>query len=339
MDEEEHSWFMNSTAVLVLLGGAAVVAVAASASSGTPATEGDKLFRDAEQMVKIFNFYATSMGQLTDTELQELARLNLKAKGEGKFYTEVQYGEMVKDSQGKNLFQTSDSVFFHAAWGTYNSRYYLPPGVATDIKEPDAFSAWIADRWPPWLDCTQRFVGGLGSPEGSGRCGKGTLFDGFFRTIGSLDDPNAGVVRGESDLMAIGEGLVEDFKGAAPAILRGVASVASNYPGIGTAIAVAATFLAEVSSGAGLEDATLVAGRSAVPSALQGAYDVGVGLALTGEFDVKKTITVAMALAISQGAIDGKVLERFDTIKAAYNDVKEIQGGVGILDTAVQVGA
>lgn len=330
---------MNSTAILVLLGGAAAVAVAASAGSKSgSSSESSELFNDAEKMVRVFEFYATSYGALTDSQREELAQLNLAAKGMDGYTSPIAFGESVKDSQGRNLFQTSDSLFWHAAWGSYNQRNYLPPGVSTSIKGPDSFSAWIADGWEPWLNCTQRYVGGLGSGV-DGPCGKGTLFDGFFRVIGSVDNPDAGVVRGESDLMAIGEGLADDFKSAAPAVLRGIASVASNYPGIGTAIAAGATFLAEVGSGASLEDASLAAARSAVPSSLQGAYDVGVGLATTGELDVEKTLTVAMALAISQGAIDGKVLERFDTIKQAYNDAKEVQGGLGTLGTVAQVGA
>lgn len=328
---------MNSTAILLLVGGAAAVAIAAGSSSKEVSPE-DTLFNDAEQMVKIFTFYSTSYTTLTEIEREELARLNLAAKGEQHYVTPVQFGEATKDGSGRNLFQTQDSMFWHAAWGTYNRRNFLPPGVATTIKGPDSFSAWIADGWQPWLNCTQRFVGGLGSGQ-DGPCGKGTLYDGFFRAIGSIDNPDAGVVRGESDLMAIGEGLAADFKGAAPAILRGIASVASNYPGIGTAIAVGATFLAEVGEGASIENATLRAGKAAVPSSLQGAYDVGVGLATTGELDVEKTLTVAMALAISQGAIDGKVLERFETIKQAYNDAKEVQGNLdttlgGTLDAA-----
>lgn len=326
---------MNSTAILLLVGGAAAVTVAAASSTKPPSAEAS-LFNDAEQMVKIFNFYSTSYTSLTEAEREELAKLNLAAKGESGFVSAVQFGESTKDSLGHNLFETSDSLFWHAAWGTYNRRNYLPPGVSNNIKGPDSFSAWIADGWAPWLNCTQRFVSGLGSTA-EGQCGKGTLYDGFFRAIGSIDNPDAGVVKGESDLMAIGEGLADDFKSAAPAVLRGIASVASNYPGIGSAIAVGATFLAEVGEGASLQDASLRAGKAAVPSSLQGAYDVGVGLATTGELDIEKTLTVAMALAISQGAIDGKVLERFETIKQAYNDAKEVQGNLGTLGTTIDV--
>ena len=318
---------MNPALVILLLGGA-VLAAAAASSSSSAAGPKSPLVQDAEAMVRIFDLYSRGMGTLSDAELEELAKLNAASKGET--YTDpVSFGKLAKDSSGKNLFETSDTFFFHEAWGSYNQRYYLPPGVNTDIKKPDTFSAWIADEWPPFLKCTLSYQVGYDSV-----CGKGIIFDGFFRAIGTYDDPNAGVVRGKSELMDIGEGLAEDFKSAIPAVLRAVASVASNYPGIGTAIASGATFLAEVGSGASLENAAIASAKAAVPSSLQGAYDVGVGLATTGELDVKQALTVCLALAISEGAIDGVIIERFETMKKAYNDVK---GGAQVLTGSIDV--
>lgn len=325
---------MNPALVILLLGGAVLAAAAASSNNSSEASAPKSpLVQDAEALVRIFDLYSRSRGTLSEAECQELAKLNADSKGET-FIDELSFAKQVKDSAGKNLLETSDTLFFRAAWGTYNRRFYLPPGVSYDIKKPDIFSAWIADYWPPLFNCTMRYVGGLGTPEGSGLCGKGTLFDGFYRIIGTVDDPNAGVVRGESQLMDIGEGLAEDFKSAIPTVLRAVASVASNYPGIGTAIASGATFLAEVGSGESLENAALASAKAAVPSSLQGAYDVGVGLATTGDLDVKEALTVCLALAISEGVVDGVIIERFETMKKAYNDAK---GGAQVLTGSIEV--
>lgn len=341
---------MNPAIVIALLAGAAVVAVAASSPSA-PSNAAPSLVEQADAMVTIFQYYEKGAGWLTNEEFEHLGRLNAQAKGI-EYMTADQYADMIHDGEGKNLHDTPNWEFYWAAIGMWWRNYYLPPNYEWVEGKADMFTAWSikptvqefikSDRkHPPRADirlqCTLRYAGGLGTPEGEGPCGKGKYWDIFYRVVGTLDDPKAGTVYGTSDLMAIGEGIVDDFKGAVPAVLRAIASVASNYPGIGTAIAAGATFLAEVGSGASLEDAALASGRAAVPSALTGAYDIGVGLATKGELDAGEALKVAMAMAISQGVINGDVLEQFETIKQAYNDYQEVKGTTLVMQGALEL--
>lgn len=341
---------MNPAIVIALLAGAAVVAVAASSPS-IPSKSEPSLVDQAEAMVTIFKYYQKGAGWLTQEEFENLGRLNAQAKGIT-YQTQEEYELAIHDGEGNNLKNTPHWEFYYAAIGMYWRNYYLPPNYEWVEGKADMFTAWSitptvkefldSDRKHPprstlRLECTYRYVGGLGTPEGEGPCGKGKYWDVFYRVVGSLDDPKAGTVYGTSDLMAIGEGIVEDFKGAVPAVLRAIASVASNYPGIGTAIAAGATFLAEVGSGASLDEAALAAGRAAIPSALTGAYDIGVGLATKGELDAAEALKVAMAMAISQGVINGDVLEQFETIKQAYNDYQEVKGTTLVMQGALEL--
>jgi hypothetical protein len=262
-------------------------------------------------MVRIYELYSRKRSQLTQAELDELGSINAASKG-------LTYLPLV---QFANQWPDPDDIGgLHKAW---RQSFFLPPGVSTETG-PDAFSAWGDNDT---LVCTEYMLGNS--------CHKGYYIDWFFRPIGSYYSDN--LVKGQSDLEDIGKGFYKDFKEVGPEFLKAVAKVASNYPGIGTAIASAATFLVQVGAGASVEDATLAAGRAAVPSALQSAYDVGVGLATRGEIDYQAALDVAMAIAISQGFVTGDVLERYQTIQAAYEDAKEVGAGLEGLGTAVNV--
>jgi hypothetical protein len=64
---------------------------------------------------------------------------------------------------------------------------------------------------------------------------------------------------------------------------------------------------------------------------------LGVGLATQGELDVEAALKVAMAMAISEGVISGDVLEKYQTIKSAYEDAREIGAGIDGLGTTVSL--
>jgi hypothetical protein len=172
-------------------------------------------------------------------------------------------------------------------------------------------------------------VTGLGQP-GPGTCHKGYYVDYFGRRIGDFYASN--VVKGRSDLQVIAEGFYGNISSiweeAGPEILRQVASVASNYPGVGTVVAVGASFLAEVGEGASLGDASLAAARSAIPSALTAVYDIGVGLATQGNLNYEAAMKIALATAISESGLDGAVLQKMRTIKDGYDTARAI--GIGV---------
>lgn len=319
---------MNPSIVALLALGAVGIAVAASSdgNSGpadTPPGPKSELLTNAETMVRIYEFYRRKYSTLNDDERAELGQLNAAAKGV-EWISEVDWGHE------RGLFTTHNELYFHGVWGHYNNTYYLPPGVP-DMKGPDVFTAWL-DTWNPWLKCTGTVLVGREVV-----CSDGTYYDGFFRVIGYYHVDN--VVKGKSDLSDIGEGLAKQFsdlwKAVGPGLLKAVASVASNYPGVGTAISVALTFVAEVGSGASLGNASLESAKAAVPSSIRGVYDLGVGLATTGELDPQQAATVAMAFAISTGALDGQILERYETIKKAYDDATA--AGVGIQNLEIPV--
>lgn len=322
---------MNPALFILLAGAVAFVAISAGSSSG----ESSSFVEDAESMTEIFQFYTTKMGELSNDELTRLGKLNAAAKGL-KYYSVDEW-----ISLGNN---------YTTAWNQYKRNYFLPPGVS-DTTGPDMFSEWASNdvvstiNWftpstEPNFTCTEYFVGGLGSSE-SGPCSKGIYTDWFGRQVGTYKGD--GTVHGQSDLTFIGRGLLKEFKDLWKAsshdFLQYVASVASNYPGIGTVVAAGVVFLEELGSGASLENAAVAAGRAAVPSALRSAYDVGVGLATTGDLDVEKALGVAMAAAISQGVINGDVLERYNQIKDGYEQAKaaklEVQSDLKTLNKVV----
>lgn len=322
---------MNPSLLILLAAGAAVaVAVAAGSSSGGGGGELG-IVQSSKDMVDIFEFYSKKMSELTPDKLETLGRLNANAKGIP-FYTVEEWISMGNSTPQK--------------WDEYKRNYFLPPGVSTE-KGPDLFTEWASydgefantvnffTPYKPVLVCSEYFI--------TEACAKGVFVDFFGRTIGTFK--GNGTVYGQSDLWEISKGFGKQFKdlwkSAGGDFLKAVASVASNYPGIGTAVAVGVTFLSEVGSGASLENAALSAGRSAVPSSLQAAYDVGVGLATQGELDYEAALEVAMAAAISQGIVTGDVLERYNQIKQAYDDAKkagvEVKGGLGGLGTAGKI--
>lgn len=304
-------------ALLILLALGVVGLAMTSGSAPAPATPEDELVANAESMVQIFNFYSRKHSELSDGEREQLGRLNAAAKGVS-WISEIQW------ANERGLLTTSNELYYHGVWGHYNQTYYLPPN-ANDSKGPDLFTAWL-DDWAPWFQCTAR-AGGLGDPNPW--CVKGTFRDGFFRLIGTYDVGTT--VYGQSDLMLIGEGLAKQFadlwKVVGPGLLKAVASVASNYPGIGTAISVALTFVAEVGSGASVGHAALESAKAAIPAGIRGVYDLGVGLAETGKLDPEKAATVAMAFAISTGVLDGAISERYEAIKKGFDDAKSV--GIG----------
>lgn len=315
--------------LLILFAGVAV-AVAASASGGSdspsgPMSEEDRLLvESSERLVRIYELYTTPYAKLTSDEIDELAHLNAEAKG----ITYVPLEDLAKAYMASGIQKTPLNNFKFIT--AYRRQYWLPPGV-NEEKGPDVFSGW--GQAEPIMVCHQFYV--------TGECQYGGYYDWFGRLVGAhIGD---GTVHGQSDLKVIADGfydgLTDIWKDAGSDILRGIADVASNYPGIGTVIASGVTFLEAVGSGASLEEASLSAGRAAVPSTLRAAYDVGVGLATKGELDVKAALSVAMAAAISQGVIDGAILEKFETIKSAYEDASEVRKNLGHLGTVVNVAA
>lgn len=303
---------MNGVLALLGLGTLGLVAVAASSSAPK---SNDPLVIDAEAMVRIFELYSRKRTELNSTELLELARFNLESKG-------LRYPASSADFP-------DEYSFFRAMW--------LPPSANSQVG-PDAFSVWGDYNS---IYCNQYMAGGFSGTGNAGppSCMAGYVIDFFGRRIGNYSAPN--VVMGDSDLRVIVEGyygdLADAWEAAGPDAVKAIASAASNYPGIGTAIASAVTFLQAIGEGASLKDATLEAGRAAVPSALRAAYDVGIGLAVDGKLDYKSALKVAMALAISQGVITGDVLDRYNTIKAAYEDAQSVGAGLEGLGTAVDV--
>jgi hypothetical protein len=253
-------------------------------------------------MVDIFNFYTTRRTSLTSAELDKLARLNASAKGiPYQTYTDVVHEIQGLVAAGK---VEESAITPNVVFGLYRSRMFLPPGIPDNNGKPDMFSVWAGSE--PELICTQYFV--------THDC---------------------------SDMTAIFEGVAEQFSDAWDSVGREVvhevASVASNYPGIGTAISVAITALEQLGQGASLSDAALAAGRSAIPSVYRAAYDIGVGIVIDGKVPYDDLADVAMAAAISSGAVSGDVLERYNTIMTAYNDAKSTFEGVQELGTAVHV--
>jgi hypothetical protein len=335
---------MNPTALVLLLLGGAAVAVAASSGTSSPPkpSSDDDLVSSAERMVLLFDMYtAQTLSQLDDEELWTLAKLNTEAKGlplpsrEGV----ISVARVKVPSQPLDTLGRVQGMSLPGALKTYRMYYFLPPGAAMagDVTEvtkeylarpvPDIYSVWAGETR---LVCND---GGFGDS-----CHDGYYEDWFGRIYGTFKDNT-------SDLEAIGQGVLKDLKvvweNAGPALLKYVAQMASNFPGIGTVVASGVTFLSAVGQGMSVENAALASARAAVPSALRSVYDIGVGLAANGTLDVKAVLTVAMAAAISQGVITGDVLEKYNTIKAAYESAKAtgetIEGGLGSLSAAVNV--
>lgn len=294
-----------NTGLLALLGLGTVAAIAAASSK--PSSQKSSVLADAETMVRIYELYSRKLTSLSPAEQEELATLNGKAWG----FEYVPIGDFVASRVNNPNFDMWSEIW---TWRIY---YLLPKG--TQLGGPDVFSAWAGGQTQFVCDEYYTIVS---QPY---PCYRGRFVDFFGRTTGNYQMDLT--VHGQSDLMAIGEGYVKDFKKiwevAGKDLTSAIANAASNYPGIGTVIASTVTFLSEVGSGASLEDATIAAGRAAVPSTLRSAYDVGVGLAVNGELDEKALATLAMSFAISEGVIDGEVLERYNEIKRAYNDSKE----------------
>lgn len=343
---------MNPALLLLLLGGAAAIAVASSSGSSAATSDGPIVLPDtgsgdaelvakAQQMVKIYDIYSTKMFQLTMAELDELGKLNAEAKGIDFVPLTDYLGSYIKSGQPFDQQTVLDK---------YKQTFYLPPGTGPG---PDLFSAWATspdgvskNAWVlprrPTLVCQTSTATWDGS---EGMCVKGYFLDFFGRQIGTYTSD--GTLKGESDLSVISDGVIKQFEDAwgeiGGEVLSAVASVASNYPGIGTVVSVAITFLQQIGSGASYEDAALSAARNAIPSAYRGLYDIGVGLATRGEIDYQAALTVAMSFAISEGVITGDMLEKYNTIKAAYDDAKEAQvtltSGANLLSGAVKIAA
>lgn len=306
---------MNPTLLLLLAGaGVAVLAVAASSAAST---SGDsELVASSKDMVDIFQFYQKKLYELTAEEVDQLGKLNASAKGVP-FRTLPQ--AMIDWASNPGDKSQADAI------GEWKRTYYLPPGVDA-TKGPDLFTAWAdtpdgsaayyswMTQHGPNLSCQTFFAGGVG-------CAKGVYYDWFGRQIGTYTGDDT--VHGTSDLSVIGKGIYQNFsdlwKAAGNDLLTAVAKVASNYPGIGTAVASGITFLQAVGAGASVENATIAAGRAAVPSTLTSAYDIGVGLATQKGVNVEDALSVAMATAISQGVVSGDVLEYYNSIKDSYD--------------------
>jgi hypothetical protein len=201
------------------------------------------------------------------------------------------------------------------------------PGHATAA---DFFSYW-AQSDPDMV----QVLGGIGEYVDGKPYEVGYFTDWFGRNIGNFQIPLT--VWGRSDFEVILKGISNGIAKIAPHTAEAAADIASNFPGVGTAVAAAITFLAEVGRGASVENASLAAGRSAVPSSLRAAYDLGVGLATQGELDVEAALKVGMAMAISEGVISGDILEKYQTIKSAYEDAREIGAGIDGLGTTVSL--
>lgn len=327
---------MNPTLLLLLAGaGVAVLAVAASSAAST---SGDsELVASSKDMVDIFQFYQKKLYELTAEEVDQLGKLNAAAKGVP-FRTLPQ--AMIDWASNPGDKSQADAI------GEWKRTYYLPPGVDA-TKGPDLFTAWAdtpdgsaayyswMTQHGPYLRCDQSFAGGLVSDACASDpnclanlppapCEKGVYLDWFGRQIGTYTGDDT--VHGTSDLSVIGKGIYQNFsdlwKAAGNDLLTAVAKVASNYPGIGTAVASGITFLQAVGAGASVENATIAAGRAAVPSTLTSAYDIGVGLATQKGVNVEDALSVAMATAISQGVVSGDVLEYYNSIKDSYDQAK-----------------
>lgn len=328
---------MNPLIFLLLAG--AVVAVAATAQPSAPALDEDaELLASAQKMVLLFDLY-TSQNRLSldDKEILALARLNAKAKGIPLLDDEgiLSIAKVKIPSQPLVGFGKVQGAKIPDALSYYRCAFFLPPGAAKSQDGADDNGRPIPDLYSVWA-YEDRLVcedGGFGDA-----CHQGYWQDWFGRTYGWYHD-------NDSDLDAISSGFLKDLKdvwsAAGSQLVSYFAKMASNFPGIGTAVSVGITFLSEVGKGASFKNAALTSARAAIPSALQGAYDVGVGLAVNGELDLEQALTVAMAAAISQGAIDGEVIAKYNAIKQAYEDTKaageQIEGGLGSLGTAVNI--
>lgn len=283
------------------------MAAVAVASTSPPKAQPSGILADAEKMVRIYELYSTKLSQLTPAQVEELARYNAEAWG-------IAYQPVNEFVAARSLDPGFDMWGEIWRWRIY---FLLPKG--TQLAKPDIFTEWAGGSVSFICDEEYELV-----PEPR-PCYRGRFVDFFGRLV--RDYQMDTTVHGQSDLMAIGEGYVRDFKKiwevAGRDLTSAIASAASNYPGIGTAVASAITFLSEVGSGASIEEASIAAGRAAVPSTLRSAYDVGVGLAVNGELDEKALATLAMSFAISEGVIDGEVLARYNTIKRAYEDSQQ----------------
>lgn len=326
---------MNPLVFLLLAG--AVVAVAASSTSA-PVDKDDELLASSQKMVLLFDLYtAQTRRDLDDTEYLALARLNCKAKGIQLMDDEaiLSVAKAKLPSQPLSGFGKVQGQQVPEALGYYRRIFFLPPGTAKSEDGTDDAGRPIPDIYSIWAG-EARLVcedGGFGDA-----CHKGYWQDWFGRSYGWYHD-------NDSDLEIISSGflgqLTDVWNAAGNQLVSYIAKMASNFPGIGTAVSVGITFLSEVGKGASLKNAALTSARAAVPSALQSAYDIGVGLAINGSLDIEAALTVAMAAAISQGAIDGEVIAKYNAIKQAYEDAKEtgesLEGGLGSLGTAVDI--
>jgi len=327
-----------------LAGGAAALVVASNSKPPVPTS--DELVESSRKTVRVFELYSTPMWNLTDDDMVELAKLNAEAKG-------IPYKTLQEFSDAREM--GSGPVPFPY---DYQRLYFLPPGASQDTG-PDSFTAWADSPWPTgnshnqyrptyqgsFIDCTkfqgERYGGSrVRNPSGASAedCYEGTLRDFFWRQVGTFKgDENYG----KSDLEVMLSGYAEGFKDIWSAVggdvLKTTADIASNFPGIGTAVAAGATFLEAIGSGKSLEVASLAAARGAVPSTMRAVYDIGVGLATQGSLDVEAVMSIAMAAAIQQGAISGDVLEKYNQIKSAYEDAKA--AGVEISDDLNHLGS
>ncbi len=326
--------------VFLLLAGAAVAVVAASSTSAeaSPKSEDEKLLASAQKMVLLFDLYtAQTRRNLDDDELYTLAKLNGDAKGIQLLDREgiLSIAKAKIPAQALHGFDNVQGDAIPEALAYYRQSFFLPPGAASSHDGADDAGRPIPDIYSVWGGETRLVCqdGGFGDA-----CHTGYFQDWFGRSYGNYHD-------NDSDIDAISSGFLNDLQvawsAAGPGLLSAIAGMASNFPGIGTAIAVGVTFLSAVGEGASFENAALAGARAAVPSALRSVYDIGVGLAVKGTFDLDAALTVAMATAISQGAINGDVLATYNTIKTAYEDAKatgeQIEGGLGTLGGAINV--
>lgn len=329
---------MNPLVFLLLAGAAVAVMASSSSSSEKPKSEDEKLLASAQKMVMLFDLYtAQTRRNLDDDELYALAKLNADAKGIQLLDREgiLSFAKTNIPSQPLHGFDNVQGMAIPEALAYYRQSFFLPPGVASSHDGADDTGRPIPDIYSVWGGETRLVCqdGGFGDA-----CHTGYFQDWFGRSYGHYHD-------NDSDLDAISSGFMKDLQGAwnaaGPGLLKYIAGMASNFPGIGTVIATGVTFLAAVGEGASLENAALAGARAAIPSALRSVYDIGVGLAVKGTFDLDAALTVAMATAISQGAINGDVLATYNTIKTAYEDAKatgeQIEGGLGTLSGAIKV--
>jgi hypothetical protein len=323
--------------VFLLLAGA-VAAVAVSSQSSKPVDEEDDLLASSQKMVLLFDLYtAQRRVDLSDDELYALARLNAEAKGITLIDREgvLSIAKVKIASQSLDTFGKVQGMEIPEAVSYYRQAFFLPPGVAKSHDGADDAGRSAPDIYSIWAGETRLVCedGGFGDA-----CHKGYFQDWFGRSYGAYHD-------NDSDFEVISSGFLDQLKtvwnAAGSQLLSYIASMASNFPGIGTAVSVGITFVSEVGKGVSLKNAALTSARAAVPSALRSAYDIGVGLATSGKIDIEAALTIAMAAAISQGAIDGEVLAKYNTIKKAYEDAKatgeQLEGGLGSLGTAVDI--